>query len=221
VRFPERAQVPTDIWPFHTGAANEFLGDVGRVIYTADPAGADMNSTLERWRNDLGRQPRQKRPLKYTDLIEFTQAKFWVPNGDFGWEYIARSAEFCKTALQSLSLEGSAIERSRAQNNTGKALLELAKRKPDSTLFHDATDQFRAGLEIVPTDTQSKDWQFLQRNLAEALKCWGEFDNNHDRLREAESLYKMIERMSTGPGDRDLRSEALTAIAEIRSRLTP
>jgi len=45
-KFPSRAHVPVDIWWFHTGAANEFLGEVDSLIRDESLAQAEINWVL-------------------------------------------------------------------------------------------------------------------------------------------------------------------------------
>jgi len=100
------------------------------------------------------------------------------------------------------------------------ALLELAKRKKDPLKLQDSINYFRAGLQGLSSEKHPEDWLKLQSNLAAALRCWGELINDDARLRESQSLYETIARVSVGIGNSVLRSAALAAIDEIQASLT-
>jgi len=219
VKIPDRFHAPVDIWPFYTYTANEFLGEVGTLFRTVNSTRTDIGTFFKQWQADLRLQAsRANYRLRYIDLINYTSCAILSQNVEFGWQYLEKTADFCGHALQTAPLDGDAIERTRAQNNVGLAMLRLSKKKTDPEGLRGAIQHFRAAGEILLPDTHGQDWLKLQANLAAALRWQGELDNNTASWRESIALYEAIARVSVSMGDELRHKEALAAIEEMKAR---
>jgi tetratricopeptide (TPR) repeat protein len=156
--------------------------------------------------------------LTYKDISEYASLAIRGQEGEFGWEHLSKTADFCFEEVGKIADENLS-ERIHAYNSTGFALLLVGNQVNEARKFDDAIKLFRTGLEGLSRAKHREDWLRLQINRASALKSWGKLDNDVSRLREAQSLYDSIAEVATGEGDQFWQSEALKAIDEIREYL--
>lgn len=215
-KFKNRRATPVDVWPFHTGAANEFLGDFG-VVTRASRTPADLNVRLRHWTSELrALHSKSKEPLKYSDLTEFTSLAFRGVDQDEGWRHFDVVAEFAAKMLDSDKLEGDVMERAKALTNTGFALREIAVRRRSIDGLERAVVFIKSALHIVPCEVNPELWLTAELNLADAIRAKAEIQPDKNSLRESESHYERVVQIARKFADERREALAMTAISDIR-----
>jgi len=218
VRFPERVRIPVDVWWFNTGAANEFLGAVGKAVYEREAIWYDVNYALSDWQEELlAQQERLNYRLKYSDVGSYVATALRAQDGEFGWDHLKSAASFGKSALKAISGEDPDA-RCGAYNNTGVALLEIAKKFGEAEPLSEAINYFKIALEDASSD-KPDGWLRIKSNIANALLIWGKLENNLPVLKEALAGYEDVVRVSSRSPDEHWRINAENAIKELKACL--
>jgi hypothetical protein len=219
-KFPERFDVPIEVWPFNTGAANDFVGDANSRLRAEPGAWTEIDPILDRWREELRQEAsKRSRPLTYASLTQLLTSSLHALDGQFGWQHLTKTVEFCATAFETKEIGGDAVERAITQRGIGLSLCWLADRRKDAGMFCRSVDYLIAARKVLTAERDTHEWLRTQGQIADALRAWSEVDGDRKRLLESRALYEEIIRVSMDTGEnRQLRS-ARKYIAEIDAML--
>lgn len=219
VEYPVRSRIPVDCWWFNTGYANDFLGAASEVLRAAQATWHDANHVLLAWQQVLReQQAKHVVSLTYSDIAEHVATALCAVNGDQGWSHLARTADFAKSTLGTISNADQAGFVG-AYHATALALLRLGERFADPKFLAEAIEFFTKALAKASLGDNRPGWLKIRRNLSSALAALGRRTGNAQALKEALEGYEVILKVAHMTQEKEWRTEAEEAIRNIRAEL--